>query len=105
MSELFKVSLIVPLTFCIQTIQVKKKRRKYLLPLLVSSILYYGMWLIYSGYQLIFGKAFNYFQEVVVVVSSITLSIMLLVSLRRIRTYTKKFATPGMFPDEKLLRA
>ena len=37
------------------------------------------------------------------VISSIGLSVVLIISLRRIRAYTKTLATQGMIPDEKLL--
>ena len=40
-----------------------------------------------------------------ILISAIGLSIVLIISLRRIRSYTKTLVTSGMIPDEKLLMA
>ena len=52
-SELLKVSLLIPLSFCIQTENVKMKREKYLKRLKVVDIIYYGSWTLLEAIQMV----------------------------------------------------
>ena len=93
-SELLKVSLLIPLSFCIQTENVKMKREKYLKRLKVVDIIYYGSWTLLEGTKIVlFDRNFNFYESILIVISSIGLSIVLIFSLRRIRAYTKTLAT------------
>ena len=93
-SELLKVSLLIPLSFCIQTENVKMKREKYLKRLKVVDIIYYGSWTLLEAIQMVlFDYNFSFYESIMIVICSIGLSIVLIISLRRIRAYTKTLAT------------
>ena len=94
------------------------KRKKYLNLLKVANIIFFSLWASLEG-TLIFtstyndvdedvdlGKQINIFANIesgMFLASSIGLSIVLVISLQRIRSYTKTLVTSGMIPDEKLL--
>ena len=93
-SELLKVSLLIPLSFCIQTENVKMKREKYLKRLKVVDIIYYGSWTLLEAIQMVlFDYNFSFYESIMIVICSIGLSIVLIISLRRIRAYTRTLAT------------
>ena len=94
------------------------KRKKYLILLKIANIIFFSLWALLEG-TLIFISTYNHVDEGddlgnlisifdniesgMFLAFSIVLSIVLIISLQKIRSYTKTLVTSGMIPDEKLL--
>ena len=95
---------MVPITFCLQTDEIKTKRMHYKRVLLAIDLLVYGVLITFLIYELA-GGVDVWFSSLSWNLLAIVTTICLCLALRRIRRYTIGLSNTGMEVNQGLLSA
>ena len=104
-SQYTRVSIMAPLTFCLQTDQVKKKRQCFIWVMLGIDCIAYTLFFFNLLLSLGTDWIGVWYVDLIWSIMSIVLTVALCMSLRRIRNYTKTLANAGYLSNKGLILA
>ena len=104
-SQYTKVSVMVPLTFCVQTNEVKEKRILYKTLLTIFDLIVYFTLIGIFVFECFNDNNSEWFLELFWNTISVILSIALCVALHKIRLYSDDFATENLKSNTLLMWA